>query len=377
MTAIPSAAENPEGLHARYHVEKVDGEPVDPRAEYFVLRVDPYGDDRVHLRACRRAVLVYADEIQGHLPGLAKDLRERYGSIPRRPESAGVRNARRALTDAIGEYVTDDAALDRLDSALVAFEGELAAGYASRDAVVVGGAMSPREAAAVRSARRQLVELIQGRRDVTLIDRPAAEVAAAEESATARLDVALAAFDGELATAYANVVGELRRTVEWLDDVEEELPGGASRISAKLPSSADSRARAIRRVLDGATPIPALASRAVDSAETSDAVAGAASRVLALADDFIRDVKSAAASALRQTARKGEVDGWRAREEAGSEADGLLDELDRRRGEIDEIMAVPGEGWHVNGPRGVFLGYGETIREALRAAFAPKSEPSP
>lgn len=34
------------------------------------------------IAACRKAVLVYADEIEHHLPQLAEDLRDRYASDP-------------------------------------------------------------------------------------------------------------------------------------------------------------------------------------------------------------------------------------------------------------------------------------------------------
>ena len=76
---IPTKEQNPEGLHARYRVEKADGTPVDSRAEYFVLRLDDHGSDPKHIAAGRKAVLTYADEIEDHLPELAKDLRDRYG----------------------------------------------------------------------------------------------------------------------------------------------------------------------------------------------------------------------------------------------------------------------------------------------------------
>jgi len=57
---IPSKAENPNGLHQRYRVSKSDGSPVDPRAIYFVLRLDGFGSDPGHIAACRAAALAYA-----------------------------------------------------------------------------------------------------------------------------------------------------------------------------------------------------------------------------------------------------------------------------------------------------------------------------
>jgi len=71
--------ENPNGLHRKYIVTKANGEPVDPRAEYFLLRTDKYAKDQMHVAACIKALLVYADEIEPHLPQLAKELREKHG----------------------------------------------------------------------------------------------------------------------------------------------------------------------------------------------------------------------------------------------------------------------------------------------------------
>jgi hypothetical protein len=80
---IPSQADNPTGLHQRYIVAKASGEQVDPRAEYFVLRVDEHGDDHRHINACRKAVLMYATEIEHYLPQLAAELYARYNqSVP-------------------------------------------------------------------------------------------------------------------------------------------------------------------------------------------------------------------------------------------------------------------------------------------------------
>lgn len=78
---IPSKDENPNGLHIRYNVAKANGSPTDPRAEYFVLRLDQFGDDPSHTAASRKAVLKYADEIESTIPELAKDIRARYGHI--------------------------------------------------------------------------------------------------------------------------------------------------------------------------------------------------------------------------------------------------------------------------------------------------------
>lgn len=71
---LPTASENPNGLHQRYQIAKADGTPVDPRGFYFVLRLDGLGDDPIHTAACRAAARVYAEQIREHIPQLADDL---------------------------------------------------------------------------------------------------------------------------------------------------------------------------------------------------------------------------------------------------------------------------------------------------------------
>lgn len=71
---MKTQAENPNGLHLRYVVQKANGEPVDPRARYFVLRYDNNGDDPAHIAACRLALLAYANAIKPHLPQLSMEL---------------------------------------------------------------------------------------------------------------------------------------------------------------------------------------------------------------------------------------------------------------------------------------------------------------
>ena len=77
---IPTQKENPKGLYQRYTISKTDGSPMDPNAEYFVLRVDLLGKDATHILACRKALMVYAEAIKDHLPNLSKDLIERYSN---------------------------------------------------------------------------------------------------------------------------------------------------------------------------------------------------------------------------------------------------------------------------------------------------------
>lgn len=94
---IPTKEQNPAGLHLKYRIQKFSHyrtktgqfglsekkvpvfKPIEPGSEYFVLRLDTNGDDPVHIAACRKAILVYADEINDHIPQLSKDLIERYG----------------------------------------------------------------------------------------------------------------------------------------------------------------------------------------------------------------------------------------------------------------------------------------------------------
>jgi hypothetical protein len=72
----------PKGLLKKYRITKANGRPADPRAEYFVLRLDyakhDTDTDTAHVNACRAAVRQYAQEIEPWLPGLARELREKY-----------------------------------------------------------------------------------------------------------------------------------------------------------------------------------------------------------------------------------------------------------------------------------------------------------
>lgn len=74
---IPEMYERPQGLHRKYLIHKADGSPVDPKAEYFLLRLDEHADPKFR-EASRKAVLCFAAEIEECLPELASDLRERY-----------------------------------------------------------------------------------------------------------------------------------------------------------------------------------------------------------------------------------------------------------------------------------------------------------
>lgn len=77
MTHLKTKSENPHGLHQKYFLSRVDGVPIPDTAKFFVLRLDD-GGDSAHIAASRKAILTYANEIESHLPQLAKDIREAY-----------------------------------------------------------------------------------------------------------------------------------------------------------------------------------------------------------------------------------------------------------------------------------------------------------
>ena len=74
---LKTKEKNPNGLHNKYVISRTDVTPIDPENVYFILKLEGEGDS-IHMDACRKAVLKYADEIEGYIPQLAKDLRERY-----------------------------------------------------------------------------------------------------------------------------------------------------------------------------------------------------------------------------------------------------------------------------------------------------------
>ena len=58
------------GLYNKYIIQKSDGTPIDPSADYFVLRLDT--------DSCARGALRnYANRIYGDNPILSKELRDR------------------------------------------------------------------------------------------------------------------------------------------------------------------------------------------------------------------------------------------------------------------------------------------------------------
>lgn len=62
------------GLKQKYKIEKANGEPVDPRAKFFVLRYDQHKKNQAHARASQEALKTYAAEIAESNDILASDL---------------------------------------------------------------------------------------------------------------------------------------------------------------------------------------------------------------------------------------------------------------------------------------------------------------
>lgn len=94
MEKIPTKEQNPNGLHQRYSIKRIVNNPdrdiessrtilrdIDKDAEYFVFRLDLNGKDINHVKASRIGIHAYANAIEATIPGLAKDLRERYPLI--------------------------------------------------------------------------------------------------------------------------------------------------------------------------------------------------------------------------------------------------------------------------------------------------------
>jgi hypothetical protein len=71
------------GVYTKYNITKADGSPVDPGADYFVLRLDQNpGGDAKHVEACRVAILAYAEAVKDHLPVLAAEIVDRFAPKP-------------------------------------------------------------------------------------------------------------------------------------------------------------------------------------------------------------------------------------------------------------------------------------------------------
>lgn len=74
-SVLLSLNDNPHGLHQKYIITRVDGKPIDPKAVYFVLRLD---GDHIHNKASRSAALEWIDAIgdDSTLKLVANDLKQ-------------------------------------------------------------------------------------------------------------------------------------------------------------------------------------------------------------------------------------------------------------------------------------------------------------
>jgi len=64
------------GWFLKYIIRKADGTPIDPNADYFVLRLDK--DEHA-----RKAALAYADSVETENPVFAADIRAKIGGYTR------------------------------------------------------------------------------------------------------------------------------------------------------------------------------------------------------------------------------------------------------------------------------------------------------
>ena len=60
------------GLYQKYVVSKTSGKPIDPKAQFIILRID----DGRYLHACRAGVAAFAEAVREHNPILADDIQK-------------------------------------------------------------------------------------------------------------------------------------------------------------------------------------------------------------------------------------------------------------------------------------------------------------
>jgi len=58
------------GLYKKYLIYKTSGKPIDPNAEFIVLRID----GGRYLHACRAGAAAFAEAVREHNPRLANDI---------------------------------------------------------------------------------------------------------------------------------------------------------------------------------------------------------------------------------------------------------------------------------------------------------------
>ena len=66
-----------EGLKLKYILSKVDGNPVDPEGDYFIIKLN--SKTRWHREASIKAILAYAESVQNDAPKLSEDIIMKYG----------------------------------------------------------------------------------------------------------------------------------------------------------------------------------------------------------------------------------------------------------------------------------------------------------
>ena len=64
-----------EGLLPKYRITKTDGTPVNPKAKYFVLRYDGNMKDKEFLRASRRGLIEFCNQMMPINEVLSQELR--------------------------------------------------------------------------------------------------------------------------------------------------------------------------------------------------------------------------------------------------------------------------------------------------------------
>lgn len=190
------------GLFGKYHITKADGRPVDPGAEYFVLRLDDGGGDSIHVAACRQAVMTYVHHIASHLPKLAEDLRERYGrkvALTAHQEIAALRAKLAAAGRSAEQWKEISFERNRMADAAIAAKEK-----AERDAIIFRNAKQRSESA---------LEKLMDTRDVQLA-RDLADMEIERDALQARLADAVSAIQEREA--------EGRKLAQECDQIEME-----------------------------------------------------------------------------------------------------------------------------------------------------------
>ena len=78
-----------EGLKLKYLLTKIDGSPVDPDGDYFIIKLN--SKTRWHREASIKAILAYAESAKNDAPQLAADIIAKYGFHPNQPSAHKIR----------------------------------------------------------------------------------------------------------------------------------------------------------------------------------------------------------------------------------------------------------------------------------------------